>query len=266
MNSGENSMIHPSAVVSPEAVVGADVSIGPYSVVGAEVVIGDRTQIGPHSFLEGPAKIGKNNRFTGHCSIGSPPQDLKFQGERTILEIGDNNVIREFVTVNRGTGGGLGKTVLGDNNLLMTGVHVAHDCIVGSNVIMANAATLAGHVLIEDHSNVGAFTGVHQFCRVGKYAFIGGYSVITRDALPFIKTVGDRGEAGIYGINTIGLERKGFTSEDIGSLKAAYRILFHTKGLKMKDKIEKVRERGPVSSTVEILLDFIETSERGFIR
>lgn len=266
MSGAEDTNIHPTAVVSRQAEIGKGVSVGPFSVIGDEVSIGEGTEIGPHSYFEGPSTIGKNNRFTGYGSIGSPPQDLKFRGERTVLEMGDNNVVREFVTLNRGTGNGLEKTVIGSHNLLMTGVHVAHDCIVGDHVIMANAATLAGHVLVEDHSSVGAFTGVHQFCRVGRHAFIGGYSVITRDALPFVKTVGDRGEAGIYGINTIGLERKGFTPEQIKDLKAAYRILFHSKGLSMKEKIQMVRESGPLSDDVEILLDFIETSERGIIR
>jgi len=266
MSAGKGPTIHPTAVISGKADLGEGVSVGPFCVIGDEVSIGAGTEIGPHTCFEGPSTIGKNNRFIGYGSIGSPPQDLKFHGEKTILEMGDNNVVREFVTLNRGTGIGLGKSVIGSHNLLMTGVHIAHDCIVGDHVIMANAATLAGHVLVEDHSNVGAFTGVHQFCRVGRHAFIGGYSVITRDALPYVKTVGERGEAGIYGINTIGLERKGFSPEQIKGLKSAYRILFHSKGLSMKEKIAKVRESGPLSNDVEILLDFIETSERGIVR
>ena len=266
MSRNKDNEIHPTAIVSPGASIGKGVIIEAYVVIGDEVVIGDDTLIGPHSRIDGPTTIGKRNRFTGHCSVGTPPQDLKYKGGRTTLEIGDDNVIREFVTMNRGTETGLGKSVIGNSNLLMTAVHVAHDCIVGSNVIMANAATLAGHVLIEDHSNVGAFTAVHQFCRVGQYAFIGGFSVVTRDALPYIKTVGARGEANIYGINTIGLERKGFSREQIIALKSAYRILFHSKGLSLKEKIEKVRESAPLSAEVEILVDFIETSERGFTR
>lgn len=258
--------IHPSAIVSPGAVIGKGVTIDAYSIIGNEVVIGDDTVLGPYSRIEGPTTIGKGNRFLGQCSIGTPPQDLKFKGERTTLEIGDNNLVREFVTMNRGTGEGLEKTVVGSNNLIMTGVHIAHDCIVGNNIIMANSATLAGHVLVEDFSNVGAFTPVHQFCRVGAHAFIGACSVITRDALPFVKTVGARGEANIYGINTIGLERKGFSKERISALKSAYRVLFHSKGLSMKERIEKVRLTDPLLPDVEILLDFIETSERGITR
>lgn len=266
MNSNKTTVIHPTAIVSPGATIGKGVIIDAYVVIGDDVVIGDESLVGPHSRLDGPATIGKRNRFIGHCSVGTPPQDLKYKGERTSLVIGDDNIIREFVTLNRGTENGLGKTVIGSNNLLMTAVHVAHDCIVGSNVIMANAATLAGHVLVEDQSSVGAFTSIHQFCRVGQYAFIGGYSVVTRDALPFIKTVGARGEANIYGINTIGLERKGFSKEQITALKSSYRILFHSKGLSLKEKIEKVRESGPLSAEVEVLVNFMETSERGFTR
>jgi UDP-N-acetylglucosamine acyltransferase len=266
MSRDKSAVIHPTAVISPGATIGRGVVVDAYAVIGDEVVIGDETLIGPHSRFEGPATIGRGNRFTGHCSVGTAPQDLKYRGGKTILEIGDNNVIREFVTINRGTEDGLGKTVIGSNNLLMTTVHVAHDCIVGSNIIMANAATLAGHVYVGDHSSVGAFTPVHQFCRVGQYAFIGACSVITRDALPYIKTVGARGEGNIYGINTIGLERKGFSPEQIRDLKSAYRILFHSKGLSLKEKIEKVRHSGPMSAEVGILVDFIETSERGFTR
>ena len=266
MISKQSTEIHPTAIVSPNATIGKGVKIDAYVLIGDDVVVGDETLIGPHSRFDGPTIIGKRNRFTGHCSVGTPPQDLKYKGERTSLEIGDDNLVREFVTLNRGTESGLGKTLIGSNNLLMTAVHVAHDCIVGSNVIMANAATLAGHVLIEDHSNVGAFTSVHQFCRVGQYAFIGGYSVVTRDALPYIKTVGARGDANIYGINTIGLDRKGFSREQITALKSAYRILFHSKGLSLKEKIEKVRQSGPISTEVEILVDFMENSERGFTR
>jgi len=266
MESNKASEIHPTAIISPGAVIGKGVTIASYAVIGDEVVIGDNTSIGPYTRIEGPTTIGKGNRFIGQCAIGTPPQDLKFKGERTILEIGDNNVIREFVTMNRGTGDGLEKTVVGSNNLIMTGAHIAHDCIVGNNVIMANSATLAGHVLIEDYSNVGAFTPVHQFCRVGPHAFIGACSVITRDVLPFVKTVGARGDANIYGINTIGLERKGFSKERISALKSAYRTLFHSKGLSMKERIDKVRLADPLLPDVELLLDFIETSERGITR
>jgi len=257
--------IHPTAIVAPGATLADDVSVGPYTVIGPSVSIGEQTAIGPHCVIEGDTRIGRNNRISGQSSIGSAPQDLKYRGEPTWLEIGDDNTIREFVTINRGTVGGRGKTGIGSHNLLMTGVHVAHDCLVGDHVIMANAATLAGHVDIEDFSTIGAFTGVHQFCRVGLHAFIGGYSVITRDALPFVKTVGDRNDAKTYDINSIGLERRGFSQERIDALKKAYRTLVR-KGLRVKDAVEQIRAQGLETGDVAVLIGFIESSERGFIR
>jgi UDP-N-acetylglucosamine acyltransferase len=256
--------IHPTAIVSSRARLEKGVQVGPFCIIGDEVTIGEGTLIGPHTVFRGPSTIGRNNRFAGQAAIGTDPQDLKYQGENTALQIGDQNTIREFVTINRGTPGGGGRTTVGSGNLLMTGVHVAHDCHVGDQVILANAATLAGHVSIGDHATVGAFVGVHQFCRIGAHAFVGGYSVITREALPFIKTVGDRNQAKTYGINSIGLERKGFSAQRIEALKSAYRTLF-LKGLKLKEAVEAVR-RHDVTEDVALLLDFIEGSERGFIR
>ncbi len=257
--------IHATALVASGAVLGEGVCIGPYTVIGPSVCIGEQTIVGPHCVIEGDTRIGRNNRISGQSSIGSPPQDLKYRGEPTWLEIGDDNTIREFVTINRGTVGGRGKSRIGSRNLLMTGVHVAHDCLVGDHVIMANAATLAGHVDIADFSTVGAFTGIHQFCRVGLHAFIGGYSVITRDALPFVKTVGDRNDAKTYDINSLGLERRGFSRERIDALKRAYRILLR-KGLKVKEAVEQIRAQGLETEDVAVLISFIESSERGFIR
>jgi len=257
--------VHPTALVAPDAVLAEGVSIGPYSVIGENVSIGVGTSVGPHTVIEGPVRIGENNRISGQSSIGSPPQDLKYKGEVTWLEIGDDNTIREFVTLNRGTIGGRSRTRIGSHNLLMTGVHVAHDCLVGDYVIMANAATLAGHVDIASYSTIGAFTGVHQFCRVGLHAFIGGYSVITRDALPFVKTVGDRNDAKTYDVNSIGLERRGFSQERIDALKKAYRLLIR-KGLKVKEAMEQIRLQGLETEDVAILRSFVESSERGFIR
>jgi len=265
MSSATAPTIHPSAVVSPDVEFGAGVVIGPGVIISDRVRIGSGTTIGPGTVIQGPTTIGSGNRIFGQASIGSDPQDLKYRGEETFLEIGDDNLIREFVTINRGTAGGGALTKVGSGNLLMTGVHIAHDCRVGNGVIMANAATLAGHVLIEDESTIGAFCGVHQFCRVGRHAFIGGYSVVTRDALPFIKTVGDRGDAKTYGINSIGLERKGFSTAAIDGLKQAYRTLFLRK-LKLAEAIEQLRAAAPLSAEVEELLHFIESSERGFIR
>jgi UDP-N-acetylglucosamine acyltransferase len=259
------SMIHETAIVSPAAELAKTVQVGPGVVVADHVLIGGHTWVGPYTIIEGPTSIGRNNRFYGHCCIGTDPQDLKYAGEETFLEMGNDNDVREFVTINRGTAGGGERTRIGSRNLLMTGVHIAHDCTIGSDIIFANAATLAGHIEIGDHSTIGAFTGVHQFCRVGMYAFIGGYSVITRDALPFVKTVGVRGGAKIYGINSIGLERKGFSVERIKALNSCYRVLFR-KGLTLNQALAEVVGGTEGTEDTDELIRFIKTSERGFIR
>ncbi len=256
--------IHETAIVSARSEIGEGVSVGPYAVIGENVKVGEGSLIGPHTVIEGPTTIGKRNHFYGQAAIGTSPQDLKYQGQETFLVIGNDNIIREFVTINRATASG-GKTTIGDHNLLMTGVHVAHDCCVGQSTILANAATLAGHVDIGDYATVGAFTGVHQFCRVGVYAFIGGYSVLTRDALPFVKTVGDRSQAKTYGINSMGLRRRGFSLQRIQALRTAYRHLFQ-KGLRIKEGTVRIRKEGPKSEDVRQLIEFIESSTRGFVR
>jgi UDP-N-acetylglucosamine acyltransferase len=260
-----SSKIHETAMISPTAKIGKEVSVGPNVIIGDRVLIGAGTSIGPFTVIEGPCRIGKNNHFYGHCSIGTDPQDLKYSGEETFLEVGDGNRFREFVTVNRGTSGGGGRTTIGSRNLFMTGVHIAHDCTVGDDIVFANAATLAGHIEIGNHSTIGAFTGVHQFCRVGLHAFVGGYSVITRDALPFVKTVGVRSSAKIYGVNSIGLERKGFDETRLKALDEAYRIIFR-KGLRLKTALEQVMEESELTEDVEELIRFIKSSERGFVR
>jgi UDP-N-acetylglucosamine acyltransferase len=203
--------IHPTAIVHPNAQVGAGTVIGPYATIGERVRIGRDCRIGASCVIDGVTQIGDGNQIFPMTSIGLVPQDLKFGGEPTRVVIGDRNVIREFVTIHRGTAGGGGLTSIGNHNLLMAYTHIAHDCHIGNETIFGNAATLAGHVEVEDYANVGAFSGVHQFCRVGKYAFIGGYSVVTKDALPFAKTVANR--ARIYGITTIGLTRRGFSQD-----------------------------------------------------
>lgn len=256
--------IHPTAQVSSRAKLAEGVEIGPFCVIGDEVEIGEGTQVGPHTVIEGPSTLGARNLIYGQSSIGTDPQDLKYKGEASVLRLGDDNRIREFVTINRGTEVAGNETIVGSGNLLMTGVHIAHDCRVGNHNILANSATLAGHVEVADGATVGAFSGVHQFCRVGDRAFIGGYSVITRDALPFVKTVGERGEAKTYGINTIGLERIGLGPKRIKALKKAYRLLFK-KDLKLSQALEELRDSSP-SEEVVVLLDFIESSERGFVR
>jgi UDP-N-acetylglucosamine acyltransferase len=258
-------VIHPTAIVDSSAKIAEDAVIGPYCIIDDDVEISAGTILDSHIRVYHHTSIGEKCRFYSHCSVGGDPQDLKYQGEATRIRIGKNNVFREFVTLNRGTVGGGGITTIGDNNFFMTGAHVAHDSHIGDQVIMANAATLAGHVTVDDHATVGAFSGVHQFCRVGPHAFIGGYSVITRDALPYIKTVGDRSQAKIYGINTIGLQRKGLSESSIEELKQAYRILFRSQ-LNTSDALNRMRDRAWTAPEVSVLVQFIETSQRGFIR
>lgn len=256
---------HPTAIIDSSCQISPEANIGPYCIIGPNTQIGAGTRLGSHVTIAGWTAIGERCHFYGHSSVGTDPQDLKYKGEPTYLTIGNDNVFREFVTLNRGTKGGRGITQIGDNNFLMAYSHVAHDCLVGNSIIMANAATLAGHVTIGDHATVGAFSAVHQFCRVGPHAFIGGFSVITRDVLPYIKTVGDRNQAKIYGINTIGLQRKGFSEECIAELKQAYRICFRS-NMNTRDALIQMRDKRWDAPEVAILVEFMESSERGFIR
>jgi UDP-N-acetylglucosamine acyltransferase len=257
--------IHPTALVDKTAEISSEATIGPYCVIGPQTTIADGVVFDSHVNVYGWTSIGRNCHFYSHNSIGTDPQDLKFKGEPTRLEIGEDNVFREFITLNRGTQGGHGVTIIGSHNFFMAYSHVAHDCSVGNNVIMANAATLAGHVTVDDHATVGAFSAVHQFCRVGPHAFIGGFSVITRDALPFVKTVGERNGAKIYGINTLGLQRKGFSEQSIKELKQVYRLLFRSK-MNTGDALARIKEESWTAPEVSILIEFISSSERGFIR
>lgn len=252
-------LVDPSAVVHPGARIGAGTRVGPHVVIGEHVTIGRNCTIGASTVIDGFTSIGDENEIFPMTSIGLIPQDLKFGGEPTRLVIGDRNVIREFVTIHRGTAGGGGITSIGDRNLFMAYTHIAHDCHVGSETIFANAATLAGHVSVEDYATVGAFSGVHQFCRVGKHAFIGGYSVVTKDALPFAKTVGNR--ARIYGLNTIGLVRKRFPQENIDRLRRAYRYLLHSNTSRAVAQIEQ--DPSLSCPEVDYVLDFIRSSTRG---
>jgi UDP-N-acetylglucosamine acyltransferase len=256
-------MIHETSVVHPLARLGEGVRIGPFCRIEGNVTLGDRCVLDSHVVIEGPTSIGSDNRFFPFCVIGVPPQDLKYAGEGTLLTIGSHNTFREYVNVHRGTKGGGGQTRIGDHNFLMVGAHVAHDCILGNDIIMANAATLAGHVLVEDHVTIGAYSGVHQFCRIGRYGYVGGYSVITKDVLPYSKTVTERNTKA-FGPNTIGLERKGFTHEQITNIKAAFRLLLQSK-LNTSQAVEAIRQSSPAPE-VEVLLKFIETSERGVIK
>jgi UDP-N-acetylglucosamine acyltransferase len=257
--------IHPTAIIDTTCNIAEDVSIGPYCIIGPHTSIGSGTVLDSHINIHGWTSIGQRCRFYSHCSVGTDPQDLKYKGEETFLEIGDDNVFREFITLNRGTLDGNGRTVIGNKNFFMAYSHVAHDSTVGSQIIMANAATLAGHVTVNDHATIGAFSAVHQFCRVGPHAFIGGFSVITRDALPYIKTVGARNQGKIYGINTLGLRRKNLSEQTISELKKVYRLCFQS-GLNTADALANVRTMQWETSEVHTLIDFIEHSERGFIR
>jgi len=257
--------IHPTAIVDGSCHIATDAAIGPYCIIGPDTKIGSGTVLDSHINIHGWTSIGARCRFYSHCSVGTDPQDLKYGDEETYLEIGDENTFREFTTVNRGTTGGHGVTAVGSNNFFMAYSHIAHDSIVGNHIIMANAATLAGHVTVGDHATVGAFSAVHQFCRVGPHAFIGGFSVVTRDALPFIKTVGDRNQAKIYGINTLGLQRKKFPEQTIRELKQVYRICFRS-GLNTTDALVRAKETEWTAPEVGILIDFMEQSVRGFIR
>jgi UDP-N-acetylglucosamine acyltransferase len=256
--------IHPTAIVDPGARIHSLADVGPYCVIGADVEIGARTVLKGHVFMEGPAEIGEDNVFFPYSTVGVAPQDLKYTGERSSTRIGHRNKIREFVTIHRGTQGGGLLTSIADNNLLMAYVHVAHDVHVGSHCILSNAATLGGHVTVGDWAFVGASSGVHQFCRVGRHAIIGGYSVITQDVLPFSNTVTER-EAKVFGANKIGLERRGFSAESIDALHKAFRLLTRS-GLNTTQAVENIRQEIPGSAEVDELLEFIAASQRGFIK
>jgi UDP-N-acetylglucosamine acyltransferase len=251
--------IHPTAIVHPDARIGQGTTVGPYVTIGQHVRIGRDCRIGASSVIDGWTRIGDANEIFPMASVGLIPQDLKFGGERTELVIGNQNVIREFVTIHRGTAGGGGLTSIGNHNLFMAYAHIAHDCHVGNNTIFGNGATLAGHVFVEDYANVGAFSGVHQFCRVGRHAFIGGYSVVTKDALPFAKTVGNR--ARIYGLNTIGLVRRKFSQDAIAKLRRAYRHLLHSNTSRALVQIE--RDPTLQCDEVQYVVAFIRSSSRG---
>jgi UDP-N-acetylglucosamine acyltransferase len=256
--------IDSTAIVSANALLAPDVVVGAYAVIGPNVTIGSGCIVGPFTRVEGPTAIGERNQFYGHASIGGPPQDLKYNGEHTELAIGNDNIFREFVTINRGTAGGGGKTTIGNENFFMAYSHVAHDCHVGSHTIFANNATLAGHVEIADYATIGAFSAVHQFCRVGEHAFVGGGSMITQDVMPYAKTVASRDNRS-YGINTIGLERKGFSKETVEALQRAYRILIRSK-LRADEALQKIEDELGLFPEARYLVEFVRASKRGIIR
>lgn len=256
-------MIHPSAIVDPGAALAADCEVGPYSVIGAGVTLGEGCTVGPHVVIKGPTTIGARNRIYQFASVGEDPQDLKYAGEPTELRIGDDNVIREYVTLNRGTVGGGGVTRIADRNLFMAYIHVAHDCRIGSDTVFANGASLAGHVNVGDHAILAGFACVHQFCTVGEHAFIGLNSVANRDVAPFTMAVGNYAEA--RGINKNGLRRRGFSETTIQALHRAYMLVVHRHG----SRDEAVASLEGVSAEhpeVARFVDFIVTSERGIVR
>lgn len=255
--------VHPTAIVAPGAIIPDSCTVGPYSTVGPEVVLGEGCVLVSHVVVDGRTRLGARNTIHPFASIGVAPQDLKYRNEPTECVIGDDNVIRESVTISRGTVGGGGQTRLGSHNLLMTQVHIGHDSQVGSHCILANAATLAGHVTIEDYATVGAFCPVHQFCTVGQYAFIGGGTIVTQDVLPFSLTVSRR-ENKAFGINKVGLERRGFTDERLKTLHKAFRYLVGSK-LNATQGIEKIKEE-LTGDDIDLLVSFVERSHRGVIR
>jgi UDP-N-acetylglucosamine acyltransferase len=258
-------LIDPRAIVHPKTTIGAGVSIGPWALIGADVEIGEDTWIGPQVVICGPTRIGRGNKIYQFCSIGDDPQDKKYQGERTEtrLEIGDRNTIREYCTINRGTVQGGGVTRLGNDNWIMAYVHIAHDCIVGNHTTFANNATLAGHVIVEDHAILGGFTGVHQFCRVGAYSFSAIASIIVKDVPPFM-IVGQT-PARVHGLNREGLKRNGFSTETINLLRRAYRVLYR-ENLTVAESVERLQELAPASSEISQLIHFIQQCTRGIIR
>jgi UDP-N-acetylglucosamine acyltransferase len=251
--------LHPTAIVHDGAQLGAGTVVGPNAVIGEHVKMGRGCRVGASAVIDGWTEMGEGNEIFPFASIGLIPQDLKFRGEPTRLTIGNRNVFREFVTIHRGTEGGGGLTEIGDHNVFMAYAHVAHDCHVGNHTIFGNAATLGGHVTVEDYATISAFSGVHQFCRVGHHAFIGGYSVITKDALPYAKSVGNR--ARMYGLNTIGLERRKFSRDSISKLRRAFRYLLHSNTSRALAQIE--RDPSLHCEEVQYLVDFIRTSSRG---
>lgn len=254
--------IHPTAIVASSAKISDGVEIGPYCIIGENVKIGKNSKLMSHVFIE-ETEMGHDCTVYPFTSIGLPPQDMKYRGERTKVRIGDSNIIREYITIHRGSVGGDGVTVIGDNNFLMGYVHIAHDCVIGSNIIMANATTLAGHVVVEDFVFIGGLVAVHQFARIGKHSMIGGFSAIPQDIPPYTTAAGER--AKLYGLNTIGLKRRNFSDEAISDLKKAYKILFRSK-MTLKEAIEKVKQDLGGSKDVRDLLEFIEKNKRGICR
>jgi UDP-N-acetylglucosamine acyltransferase len=257
-------MIHPTAIVDPKAEIGKEVEIGPYTIIEKRVLIGSGTKIGPHVVIREGTQMGEGNQIYQFSSIGEAPQAVAYRGEPTLLQMGDHNIIREFVTLHRGSVKGGGKTVLGNDNFIMAYSHIAHDCQIGNQVVMANGATLGGHILIEDYAIIGGLSAIHQFCRIGTHTIISGLTGVSQDILPYMMAAGSR--ARLYGLNTVGLKRHQFSEQTIRTLKKAYRILFRS-GLPLQKAIHTIEE-DEIASTAEIrhLLQFIQGSKRGINR
>ena len=256
-------MIHETAIINPGAEIDSNVDIGAYSIIGDNVFIGSGTLIGPHVVIDPFVTIGRNCRIFQYAAIGAVPQSLKFEGEKTYVKIGNGTIIREFVTIHRGTGFGGGITEVGEENFLMAYTHIAHDCRVGRKVVMANSATLAGHITIGDHATIGGLVAVHQFVKIGEYAFVGGKSAVVKDVPPYVIAAGDRAE--LHGLNSVGLKRHGFSPTTLSMLKKTYRIIFRI-GLTLNEAIERVRAEVEQVPEVVNFIDFIRSSQRGVTR
>jgi UDP-N-acetylglucosamine acyltransferase len=256
-------MIDPHAIVSPRAQLGTGVTVGPFAVIGADVVLGARTTVGAHAVIEGPTRVGEDNQIFQFASIGAAPQDKKYKGEPTQLTIGDRNVFREFCTMNRGTASGRGHTTIGSDCLFMAYSHVAHDCSIGDKVILANCATMGGHVQIGDWAQLGGLSAIHQFCKVGAHAFVAGGAILTRDLPPYVMIAGN--PAAPHSINSEGLKRRGFTPEQIRNLRTAYRILYRSE-LKLADAVDQLTQLARGNAEVQPLLDFIGAATRSLVR
>ena len=256
--------IHPTAIVDPLARIAEDAEIGPFCIVGAEVEIGRGNRLMAHNYLEGPTWIGEDNTFFPYSTIGVASQDMKYRGERAETRIGNRNRIREFVTIHRGTAGGGALTRIGSDNLLMTYSHVAHDVRIGDHVILGNSVGLAGHVVIDDWADVAPFSGVHQFCRIGRHAFVGPYSIVKQDILPYSLT-SHKPELAVFGANAIGLDRRGFDKASIEALQTTFRLLTRAQ-LNTSQAVERIRREVPACPEVDEVLEFIRASERGFVK
>ncbi len=256
-------MIHKTAIIHPKAIIADDVEVGPYSVIGSDVEIDTGCKIGPHAVIEGPSTIGKNNHFFQFSSIGASPQDKKFKGEDTQLMIGDNNIIREFVSINRGTEQGGGETRIGHSNLLMAYVHIAHDCLIGNHTVFANTVALGGHVCVKDYVTIGGFAGVRQFTTIGEYSFVAAQTLVVKDVLPYVLVAGQPAEPN--GLNTVGLRRREFSSDTIMALKRAYKIIYR-QGLMVTQAVDKLEEMVTEIPEIQLMVDALKASTRGVTR